>query len=962
MTARHVLYVCVYMADIPLRTIQSNASSTGARKRSQVPIGTTPSSEEDDTEKRGLFHHRSVAAGRRRVVKDMQRQGTDGSARLNVMGKLYNKIVGFSVITRYLVYVAPIAILLAIPLVILPITGEPTEDGRAAKDRISLGTIRNPDGTLKARGPSLFSLFVWIEVAWLSLWIGKIVAHLLPGIFMFLSGVVSSGTRKYATVLRALEIPLSLFFWGLASWLTFKYLFTDDQFEWVKTLKTILLSLFISSAVFLGEKTIVQLISIGYHQRSFDNRITESKREISLLGLLYDASRTLFPMYCPEFADEDYVINDSIEMMLTRGKRAHKRGGSVTPMRIIGDVGRFGDKITSVFGNLASEITGKNVFNPNSAHSIVVEALEKARSSEALARRIWMSFVVEGSQALALDDIIEVLGPQHAEEAEECFAAIDADGNGDISLDEMVRKVVDIGKERKAIANSMKDISQALGVFDQILMFVVLLIVIFVFLACFQSSFLTTVATAGTALLSLSFVFAVTTQEFLGSCIFLFVKHPYDVGDRVDIQGPEKQQLIVERISLLFTVFTRIDKMQVVQVPNIALNNLWIENVTRSKAMKEIIDVNVSYDTSFEDLELLRLEMEKFIRASENSRDFQPDLTITVGGVGDLDKLNLKIAIKHKSNWSNEAVRAARRSKFMCALTLALKRVPIYAPGGGGEALGGPSNPTYSVAVDDGYAAAARAKADEEKEMKRLVPTNPVRSGSTASKRGANTAEQQAAENLNTRDPVADAVDDWGYDNTLNSRDPSMERKRSHDIERVRSELKVNRETTRGRRKPGETLPPSAFGDNIPDVTLTQSSSKPSRALSFDVESGLAQPNQMQPQQSAVIGQHVYGSVSQPGNPAATGYSVYPNSSTYSPPLTSANPAVPTIQETYGLQPIAPGATAASASSSGSGSASGSRPRGASVSRTVAQAQATNTAGSQPQTQNTQNQGRPAGF
>jgi hypothetical protein len=467
------------MADIPLRNIQSNTSSGGARRPNQT-FDVTPSSDDDGTEKRGLFHHRSVAAGRRRVQKDMQRHGT-GSERLNVMGRLYNKIVGFSTITRYLVYVAPIAVLLAVPLVILPITGERTKDGRAAKDRVTLGDIHNPDKTLNKHGPSLFDLFVWIEVAWLSLWIGKIVAHLLPRVFMFFCGVVSSGTRKYASVLRALEIPLSLFFWALSSWLTFKYLFTDDAFEWVKTLKTILLSLFLSSAVLLGEKAIVQLISIGYHQRSFYNRIRESKHEIALLGLLYDASRTLFPMYCPEFAEEDYVINDSIEMLLSKGRHGHKRGGSATPMRIIGDVGRFGDKITSIFGNLASEITGKNVFNPNSAHSIVVEALEKVRSSEALARRIWMSFVVEGSQALTLDDILEVLGPQHREEAEECFSAMDADANGDISLEEMIRKVVDIGKERKAIANSMKDISQALAVFDQILMFVVLLIVIFIF-------------------------------------------------------------------------------------------------------------------------------------------------------------------------------------------------------------------------------------------------------------------------------------------------------------------------------------------------------------------------------------------------------------------------------------------------------------------------------------------------
>jgi len=536
------------MQEIPLTQIRSNASSTGgARKADQTLSGM-------DMEKSGLFQQADGPAGRRRIQRDLKRAGSNMSQEesLTVMGRLYNKIIGFSVVTRYLVYVVPVALLLAIPLVILPFTGDMN------KDRVSLGGQDN--------ATSLFNLFLWVEISWLSLWVGKVVAHLLPPIFMFFCGVVSSGTRKYATVLRALEIPLSLFFWGLASWLVFKFMFTDDRIQWIDTIKRILLSLFISSAVLLGEKAIVQLISISYHQRSFANRIHDSKREVMLLGLMYEASRTLFPMYCPEFSEEDYIINDSIDMMLTGGKAKAKQGGSVTPMRLVGDVGRLGDKITSVFGNIASEITGKQVFNPNSAHSIVVEALEKVRSSEAMARRIWMSFVVEGKDSLSLEDIVEVMGPAHQEEAEECFNAIDADQNGDISLEEMVRKVVEIGKERKAIASSMKDISQALTVFDKVLLFVVTIIVVIIFLAVFQSSFIATLTTAGTTLLSLSFVFAVTTQEFLGSCIFLFVKHPYDVGDRVDIQGSEKQQMVVEKISLLYTVFTRIDKMQVVQV------------------------------------------------------------------------------------------------------------------------------------------------------------------------------------------------------------------------------------------------------------------------------------------------------------------------------------------------------------------------------------------------------------
>ncbi|KAI3327539.1 serine/threonine protein kinase [Xylariaceae sp. AK1471] len=793
--------------DIPLTQIRSNASSTGARKANQ---GLGTSFEQNgqfdgngNNEKQHHFFHR----GRRQAKKEERPSSEDGLASnelsLNAMGRLYNRIIHASVVTRYLVYIVPVTLLLAVPIIVL-----------AALDKINdIPVGKGPHGE---KGPSLFFFFVWIEVGWLALWAGKLVAWLLAPAFMFFTGVVSPGTRKYAAVLRNLQIPLSLFFWALADWLVFINLLQNNHtaVSWVNTIAKILGAAFVSSAIFLGEKAFVQLISISYHQRSFANRIHDSKRDVHLLGLMYDASRKLFPMYCDEFLEEDEIINDSIEMLLTgkKGKK-NKKAGAVMPVKLIGNVGRFGNKVTSAFGNIASEITGKQVFNPNSAHSIVIEALEKSKTSEALAKRIWMSFVVEGKDALYAEDIAEVLGSVHRDEAEECFGAIDADSNGDISLDEMIRKVVEISKERKAIANSMQDIGQALGVFDKILLFIVLLIVIFVFLAFFQSSFVTTLATAGTALLSLSFIFAVTTQEFLGSCIFLFVKHPYDVGDRVDIAGPEKEQLIVERISLLYTIFTRIDKMQVVQIPNIVLNNLWIENVTRSKAMKEGIDINVSYDTSFEDIELLRLEMENFVRAPENSRDFQPDISVGVGGVGDLDKLTLKIAIKHKSNWHNDAVRATRRSKFICALVKALKKVPIYAPGGGNETLGGPTNPTYSVSVPDPVAAAARDKAAKEKDAKRLVPKNSQTAAS----------EAVAAQGFNNIDPMSGAEEQGGYnrdDDTLNdSQRLSIDRVRSNDID---SSLRKTESQRSGLRKAGETVPTDTLADRTPSFQVTQ--------------------------------------------------------------------------------------------------------------------------------------------
>ena len=213
-----------------------------------------------------------------------------------------------------------------------------------------------------------------MHVVWLGLWASKIVAHFLPAIFEFLMGVVSAGVRKYALVLKALEIPLSLVGWAIVSLATFIPVCTPspaastnssqkqitlsvptargehhgDAAHWQTVIRQILVAALISSCVFAAEKLLIQLISINYHRKQFNAKIKHSKHNIHLLSLLYDASRALFPAYCPEFAEEDYIINDLLQINLGSKKgTGHNRSGSATPLKLLHDVGRFGDKITS---------------------------------------------------------------------------------------------------------------------------------------------------------------------------------------------------------------------------------------------------------------------------------------------------------------------------------------------------------------------------------------------------------------------------------------------------------------------------------------------------------------------------------------------------------------------------------------------------------------------------------------
>lgn len=190
--------------DIPLAPVTTNTQTRQTNGASANPYNNHPTFKEPETnEKSGLFHRGHAGRRIKKINSKGEVTGTKGTDdegdTLTRMGKIYNKILNFSIITRYIVYILPLAILIAIPIVI----------GATAAKRARLGGVR------------IVWIFTWVELIWLSLWVSKLFAMTLPWIFQFLCGIVSSGTRKYALVLKSLEVPLTLVGWALASLATF---------------------------------------------------------------------------------------------------------------------------------------------------------------------------------------------------------------------------------------------------------------------------------------------------------------------------------------------------------------------------------------------------------------------------------------------------------------------------------------------------------------------------------------------------------------------------------------------------------------------------------------------------------------------------------------------------------------------------------------------------------------------
>jgi len=265
---------------------------------------------------------------------------------------------------------------------------------------------------------------------------------------------------------------------------------------------------------------------------------------------------------------------------------------------------------------------------------------------------------------------------------------------------------MDIHREQLSIERSMTDMDSAVGRLDDLFISLYVVVASLIIAVALEAQLVTLITGAGTLVLGLSWLIGGSLQEVLTSIIFLFVKHPFDVGDRITVL---KDTYTVKEIRLLSTVF--IDAQGcVVQAPNIVLNTSYIHNIRRSEQMSECFPFEVDYATTFEQLEALREKMLVFLKIER--RDYLPSFDVTVVDFPDQESLSLTADIKYKSNWQQGALKTKRRNKWICALKTSLAEVKIFGPKGNPKAAATPERRTL-VPWDEVKAAEEAALREE---------------------------------------------------------------------------------------------------------------------------------------------------------------------------------------------------------------------------------------------------------
>ncbi|KAG6039985.1 hypothetical protein E4U41_001746 [Claviceps citrina] len=562
---------------------------------------------------------------------------------------------------RYIVYLFPGAILLLIPVL--------------------LGAFRYNDGSNLVGGPGGVELMwfgIWLEIVWACLWVSRMVTSLLPPLFYGLARIVgSTNAKKWKDIGAQLELHTALFLWFLANLISFKPTNNghrrgtpdkdDSGNDWVDIVNKVIISLFVLSALNFGEKILIQWIATSFHQRTYSRRIENNKGDIKRLVQLYEFAKA-------KLEDTDKFWQDST------GGTATTSGGSQTPManfhqgarQVLGKVGYVANRV----GN---DLIGRKG-STNIPRKVVSELLRNTSSAHTLARLIYRSLVREDRDTVYPDDLKPVYSTQ--EEIDAAFSVFDKDLNGDISIEEFEAVCNEIHLEKKAIAASLKDLDSVIQKLDKVFVFIIVVISIIVFVSIFSSSTAAGLASASTSILGLAWVLQATAQEFLQSIIFVFVKHPFDVGDRVTVYGSTGASMkgddyYVTEISLLYTEFKKLQG-HIVQAPNSVLNTLFILNQRRSNGISDVIPLEFKFGTPSWMIEELKARMLDFCLA--NKRDYQPTIIAEMTGVEQVRSCTMNIVFIHKSNFQNELLRLNRHNKFVTELAHQMEQIGIQGP------------------------------------------------------------------------------------------------------------------------------------------------------------------------------------------------------------------------------------------------------------------------------------------
>ena len=229
------------------------------------------------------------------------------------------------------------------------------------------------------------------------------------------------------------------------------------------------------------------------------------------------------------------------------------------------------------------------------------------------------------------------------EQAEKLFRILDVAQNGDLTKEEFVAAVKAVYDEQETLSKLLEDHDDIVSKLDEIMLIGVYSINFALCLTFLGIPGLEIFTTVLGLMVAFGFFFKDALTKAFDSLVLVLITHPYDLGDRVEIDG---KYMYVESVGLWTTIFHGPGGLKTIMT-NASLADEKISNFRRSPAENEIFSYLVRPETvNEESIKTLKEDCLEFFK--RNNRDFLPTWHLETCDQIDLERFKIIIKIFHR--------------------------------------------------------------------------------------------------------------------------------------------------------------------------------------------------------------------------------------------------------------------------------------------------------------------------
>ncbi|KAF8040629.1 hypothetical protein BT93_B2755 [Corymbia citriodora subsp. variegata] len=251
------------------------------------------------------------------------------------------------------------------------------------------------------------------------------------------------------------------------------------------------------------------------------------------------------------------------------------------------------------------------------------------------------------------------------EEVDLIFPLLEGAETGKIGRKSLTDWVVKVYKGRKALVHALTDTKTAVKKLNKLVTGILIVITIIIWLLLMAIATTKVLVLLLSQLVVAAFIFGNTCRTIFEAIIFVFVMHPFDVGDHCVIDGV---QLMVEEMNILNTVFLRLDNKKI-YYPNLVSATKPISNYNRSSDMGDKVEFSIDFMTPKERIGAMKEKIRKYLE--KNPRHWHPNHHLLVSEIENVNKIKMGLYVDHTMNFQDYGEKVRRRTE----LVMELKRI-----------------------------------------------------------------------------------------------------------------------------------------------------------------------------------------------------------------------------------------------------------------------------------------------